>query len=104
MSVPSDSNVLSLSTVIDKLEEAHAAGASRDELLEEAVRAIEASQPRYDWVGIYLLEGDVLTLHSYVGRPTDHSRIPVGVGVCGSAVAERRNINVPDVREIENSR
>lgn len=47
------------------------------------------------------MDGDVLTLHNYVGRPMEHSRIPVGVGGCGSAVAERRDINVPDVRGLE---
>lgn len=102
MSVPSDSGALSVSTVIGGLEAARSAGVSRDGLLAAAVRAIEASETKYDWVGIYLLEGDVLTLHNYVGRPTDHARIPAGVGVCGSAVAERRDINVPDVRELEN--
>jgi GAF domain-containing protein len=93
---------VSVETVVGELEAAQARGASRDELLEVAVRAIEASESRYDWVGIYLLDGDTLTLHNYVGRPTEHSRIPVGVGVCGSAVVERRDINVPDVREVEN--
>jgi GAF domain-containing protein len=28
--------------------------------------------------------------------------IGVGNGVCGTAVAEQRNINVPDVRELQN--
>jgi L-methionine (R)-S-oxide reductase len=102
MSIPLDDGVPSVATVIGELEAAQAGEASRDELLEAAVRTIEASGPRYDWVGIYLLDGDMLTLHNYVGRPTEHSRIPVGVGVCGSAVAERRDINVPDVRELEN--
>jgi len=41
-------------------------------------------------------------LGPYVGAATDHVRIPVGRGVCGTAVAEDRDINVPDVREIEN--
>ncbi len=100
--MPVGSEPTSVATVIGDLEAAQARGASQDELLEAAVRAIEASEPRYDWVGIYLLDGDMLTLHNYVGRPTEHSRIPVGVGVCGSAVAERRDINVPDVRELEN--
>jgi L-methionine (R)-S-oxide reductase len=56
----------------------------------------------YKWVGIYWLEHDVLVLGSYVGAPTDHTRIPVGRGVCGTAVAEGKNQIVPDVRKLEN--
>lgn len=84
------------------LEEARAAGAGAADLLAEAVRRIEAASPRFDWVGVYLLEGGTLVLGPYVGAATDHVRIPVGRGVCGTAVAENRDINVPDVRELEN--
>lgn len=56
----------------------------------------------YDWSGIYRLEGDVLVLDAYVGAATDHDRIPVGRGVCGTAVAERADQVVTDVRELTN--
>jgi len=89
--------------VVDRLSEARSEGASRDELLRSAVREMEQAEDHFDWVGIYLLEdGDELVLHNYIGRPTDHDRIPVGRGVCGEAVAEGRDINVADVREREN--
>jgi L-methionine (R)-S-oxide reductase len=52
----------------------------------------------YDWSGVYRLEGEELKLDAFVGDSTDHVSIPVGVGVCGSAVAENRNIVVEDVR------
>jgi L-methionine (R)-S-oxide reductase len=58
--------------------------------------------PNYDWCGIYRLEGDTLILDQYVGEETDHTRIPVGRGVCGTAVAEDKNQVVDDVRELEN--
>lgn len=75
-----------------------------DALLRHAVKKIAGSDPRFDWVGVYLLnEGDnELWLHNYVGTPTEHSKIPVGQGICGTAVAEKRNINVPDVSAVEN--
>lgn len=60
------------------------------------------SLPNYDWSGIYRLEGDTLVLDAYVGAVTDHTRIPVGRGVCGTAVAENQNQVVDDVRELEN--
>jgi GAF domain-containing protein len=58
--------------------------------------------PHYRWVGIYWLEGDTLVLGPYVGAPTDHQRIPVGRGVCGTAVAEGKNQIVADVRLLSN--
>lgn len=89
--------------VVESLDEARRSGASRDQLLRAAVREIEEGEDHYDWVGVYLLEdGDELVLHNYIGRPTDHDRIPVGKGVCGEAVAEGRDINVPDVNDREN--
>jgi GAF domain-containing protein len=57
----------------------------------------------FHWTGIYeLFPDDVLRLGPFVGAPTDHVFIAVGKGVCGTAVAERRNINVPDVSKVAN--
>jgi GAF domain-containing protein len=75
---------------------------SVDELLRKTVELLHLNVPTYHWVGIYLLAGDELVLHNYMGRPTDHTRIPVGVGVCGTAIAERKNQIVGDVTEAEN--
>lgn len=88
--------------VVTALDAERAAGGDRDALLKSAVRHIEASSARYDWVGIYLLGDGFLTLHNYVGEHTEHTRIAVGHGVCGTAVAEDRDINVADVRELDN--
>ena len=88
--------------LVARLEGRRAAGADGDALLRAAVEGIEASSERYDWVGIYLLAGGVLELHNYVGEETEHTRIAVGHGVCGTAVAEDRDINVPDVRMLPN--
>lgn len=56
----------------------------------------------YNWSGIYRLEGAMLVLDEFVGAPTDHTHIPVGRGVCGTAVAESKNQIVSDVRELDN--
>lgn len=56
----------------------------------------------YNWSGIYRLEGDTLALDEYVGAATDHTHIPVGRGVCGTAVAEKANQVIADVRELSN--
>ena len=56
----------------------------------------------YNWSGIYRLEGETLVLDAYVGAATDHTHIPVGRGVCGTAVAENANQVIEDVRELTN--
>lgn len=58
--------------------------------------------PGYNWSGIYRLEGDTLVLDEYVGAATDHTHIPVGRGVCGTAVAENKNQVIPDVYALDN--
>lgn len=63
---------------------------------------LKANRPGYHWVGVYRLEGDNLILGPYVGPETDHRVIPVGRGVCGTAVAENRNQIVGDVRALSN--
>jgi GAF domain-containing protein len=80
---------------LDRLEER---GAPFEALLTRAVELLHESGSRFDWTGIYeLYPDDVLRLGPFVGAPTDHVFIAVGNGVCGSAVAEKRNMNIPDV-------
>ena len=61
------------------------------------VIALHKSFPYYNWVGIYRLEGKSLALGPYQGKPTVHTRIPVGTGVCGSAALSQKTEVVPDV-------
>ena len=74
-----------------------------DALLRRAVKGIGEADDRFDWVGAYLLntEENVLWLHNYVGKPTTHAKIPVGEGICGTAVATGENVNVPDVSAVD---
>lgn len=53
---------------------------------------------RINWVGFYLLEGDELVLGPFQGLPAC-VRIPVGKGVCGTAVAKKETIVVPDIHQ-----
>jgi 3-dehydroquinate dehydratase-2 len=70
---------------------------SADEAYRECVRILKRDFPKYNWVGIYLVEGNELVVHNYIGAPTPHIRIPIGQGICGAAVAEEETIVVPDV-------
>ncbi len=71
-------------------------------LLREFAMAQLDTLPTYDWSGIYILRGEMLHLDAYVGAATDHTEIPVGRGVCGTAVAENKNQVIVDVRELSN--
>ena len=85
------------------LETMMASGASLEQVLRRAVEELHASNDRFHWTGIYeLFPDNVLRLGPFVGAPTDHVFIAVGTGVCGLAVAEKRNINVPDVSKAPN--
>lgn len=55
--------------------------------------------PHYDWVGYYLAvpEERLLVLGPFAGAPTEHIRIPYGVGICGQAASVGRTFVVPDV-------
>ncbi len=61
------------------------------------VQMLKRDFPKYDWVGVYLVEGNELVVHNYLGAPTPHTRIPIGQGICGAAVAEQQTIIVSDV-------
>ncbi|WP_159564270.1 GAF domain-containing protein [Budvicia diplopodorum] len=53
-----------------------------------------------NWVGFYLLKNDVLVLGPFQGKIAC-TRIPVGRGVCGTAVAEKQIQRIGDVHQFE---
>ena len=94
---------MTLDPIIADLDARRGAGAPFEELLRTAVTRLHESDSRFNWTGIYELSSDdVLRLGPFLGAPTDHVAIGVGKGVCGTAVAERRNINGPDVGDVGN--
>ena len=72
------------------------------ERLQRLMQRLHDRLPHFHWVGVYWLKGNELVLGPYVGPPTEHVRIPVGRGVCGTAVAENMNQIIEDVRELDN--
>lgn len=68
--------------------------------LEISVKILRQSFDHYDWVGIYLVKGEMLELAAYDGESeTEHVRIPIGQGICGAAAREGHTILVPDVNK-----
>jgi L-methionine (R)-S-oxide reductase len=94
--------VLSADRIVAALRGAFARDAGRTELLQLAADRIRAAGPPYTSVYLYMLHGGELVLEAFAGRETDHVRIPVGKGVCGTAVAEAEDQVVGDVRSIGN--
>lgn len=86
------------SRIVDELRASPLTGRA---LRDEAMRHLD-SLDGFDWSGIYTLHGNTLHLDAYVGAATDHTEIPVGRGVCGTAVAEDKNQVVDDVRNLSN--
>lgn len=66
-------------------------------LLAEVVSLLRRERPHYNWVGVYLLQGEELVLGPYVGKPTPHTRIPLNQGICGAAASTGKTLIVDDV-------
>jgi GAF domain-containing protein len=95
--------VLDAAPVLAALEAAaKAPRPGRDALARAVVEAVHRAMPQNGWTGVYWLDGDALNLGPFVGPATEHVRIPVGTGVCGTAVAEDRDQVVDDVRKRPN--
>lgn len=54
--------------------------------------------PDINWAGFYKMEGGILVLYPFQGKPAC-IRIPVGRGVCGTAVAKNEVQLVYDVHQ-----
>lgn len=95
--------MLDASQLVKEIQEMRDDGFLSDALLRHAVRQIKEGDDRFDWVGAYLLNAEEkeLWLHNYVGFRTEISKIPLGEGVCGTAVAEGANQNVADVSTVD---
>ena len=66
--------------------------------------ALKSKIPHYDWVGFYFKNDKKreLVLGPYAGKPTDHSTIPFGKGICGQVAVSNKNFVVPDVQAQDN--
>ena len=83
--------------VIQEIETAAAATANATAAMDTVVGILKDRIPDYTWVGIYLMEGNELVLGPYRGKPSPHTRIPLGRGICGAAATEKQTIIVDDV-------
>jgi len=94
--------VLKPDPIVAALRGAFTREVDREAMLRLAAERIQATGSPYTSVYMYMLHGDELVLEAFAGRDTEHARIAVGHGVCGTAVATASDQNVPDVRAREN--
>src|SRR5262245_11657443 len=83
--------------LLTALRSAIAAAPSAGSAMQQTVRLLKDGVPYYTWVGIYVLEGNELVLGPFLGKPSPHTRIPLGNGICGAAATEKATIVVDDV-------
>lgn len=88
--------------IIDRIRDCVKLPGSNREIVDAAMKTLKEEDSRLHWIGIYELKGSALHLGPYYGPETDHRVIPVGRGVCGTAVAEDANQIVDDVRAVGN--
>jgi L-methionine (R)-S-oxide reductase len=83
--------------IIEKIDQLVQSKKEREDVLAETVKTLKENYEHYNWVGIYLLDGDELVLGPYLGKPSPHTRIRLNKGVCGAAASQKRTVNIPDV-------
>ena len=83
--------------LLTAIRSAVAAAPNAKAAMTQALRLLTDALPYYSWAGIYLLEGYELVLGPYYGKPSPHTRIPLGRGICGAAATEKATIIVDDV-------
>ena len=68
------------------------------QVLQNVVDYLYKCFDKYSWVGIYFVEGKYLVLGPWNGeQATEHTKILVGKGVCGSAAQSGKTEVVADV-------
>lgn len=83
--------------LLTAVRSAIAAAPNGNAAMQQAVRLLKDGIPHYTWVGIYLIDGEELVLGPFLGKPSPHTRIPPGRGICGAAATEKKTIIVDDV-------
>jgi L-methionine (R)-S-oxide reductase len=75
-----------------------------EDLLFRICELLKQEVYHYDWVGFYVLdqEKNELVLGPYVGKPTQHTSITVGKGICGQVAESGKTMVVQDVTQVEN--
>ena len=73
---------------------------SSNNKLQDIVDLLYRSFNKYNWIGIYLIENDSLILGPCKGKKaTEHIKIPIGQGICGSAAKTGKTELINNVKK-----
>ena len=94
-------NQLEITTEVDAILKAES---EKSVILKRICSLLQEKVYHYDWVGFYELnaETNTLMLGEFVGKPTEHTQIAVGKGVCGQVAENKSTMIVQDVTSIDN--
>jgi len=68
-------------------------------VLQDFVNILYDTFDKYNWIGIYFVKDNYLLLGPWKGeKPTNHTKIPVGKGICGSAAESGKTELIKNVR------
>ena len=72
--------------------------------LKQICNYLEAKISIFDWVGIYFFDKkeNQLVLGPFVGKPSPHTVIPMGKGVCGQVCKNKKTLIIQDVSKENN--
>lgn len=68
------------------------------EILDYVCNYLKSNVETYNWVGVYIVNGNMLTLLSYAGEETEHGQIRIGDGLCSLAILRNSTVNEPNVK------
>lgn len=94
-----------LDALLEELQPLIETGSDRDETLLKVCQVLREKVDYYHWVGFYIVDPESpreLYLGPYVGKETDHARIPFGQGVCGQSAEKECVMIIDDVNTEEN--
>jgi L-methionine (R)-S-oxide reductase len=76
----------------------------RDEKLKAICKLLKNHVSYYNFVGFYIVDNSQnwLVLGPFEGEPTEHIKIPFGVGICGQAAMQKKTFVVQNVAEESN--
>jgi L-methionine (R)-S-oxide reductase len=68
-------------------------------MLPDIIYDLKNTFSKYSWVGIYLIDKDILLLDSFLGKSTEHTKIKFTEGICGACATAVETIIVGNVCE-----
>jgi len=71
---------------------------SNDDILKNVVKFLFENFEHYSWIGVYIIKENDLMLGPWKGpEATEHKKIPIGRGICGSAAKTGKTEIISDV-------